>query len=493
MSLHRPNISDASVMYKEFGFPTWTVTHERGGQVGYFVHPACVYMTLSFDVRVETASTVRVITEHPLRTSEFLIDALTSRLNVDMYVHKREQLVSIQIDTAFSIHNVSLCPTGPKLHLVSMGSTSGKDTYADVCHTYTESELHMNPSSHHLVSNQRYLPYILSKVMQVSTETDLICYMDFDMYESLDPDIGNLARDVLQQVNCDIVVPMIDNVNQSDDDISTVIGTDLKTAHLLDTSVVILRHNAYCASILRAWSKHMMELFEKEIGMILSGIMRREILRGNTPKNWPLLCLEHRVLSKENLVPSEIVPLNVAVILLGTPMHEYFQANVRNVFDKYNADIFFAAVDSDRNIKLNDIVRTYGSRIKGVKIDAGTDELKNAARAQLYELFVGVHSLAETYELTHDMKYDVIVAMHDVSVTEPLRIDRNNIHTLQSQQNLKFSVDPHFFYANRNVMRHIAKAYQEFDSLCNDSFENGCDKDDVGRLLYLQSSRLQSR
>lgn len=192
-------------------------------------------------------------------------------------------------------------------------------------------------------------------------------------------------------------------------------------------------------------------------------------------------------------------------IFVSTWSHKGFSYNV-------NRDSHILSERNDFDFELVDKIKNYYKNLKSFEVENYNDWLNNlspeikhimsgkliggeavTSPPQLYKIYM-CNELKKRHELKCGFKYDVVIRTRP-DVVYLNDIDFNNIDSLN---NINFGI-PGAYWANRIFDIFFYSTSENMDKVCNtwnnlidninDSFENGLDKRDCCRLLYVSAMK----
>jgi hypothetical protein len=412
-----------------------------------------------------------------------------------------------------------------------------------------------NPGVHN-IGYLKWKPYIILQKIKEVNDGEIIYYRDSNIikYPVMTNGIHetkNLINLVLKDV--DIFVPtenypelkMKYNVKK---EIFNEIGEyndDYLEEFMFNSSILICRKTPKVVEILEKWlhyckndrlltyditiRQHKEYKWNVQEQSILNVILKSENITGK-------YSLNYRDFSFNKLTK---VP-RIAVLIIGElrtfDNKDLISHNNKNLFDKYNCDVFISTWDNrgysfnhgniinrnrhNENINENMIKSVY-KRCKKINIenhkkwvDDLPKEYKNiydkglyngdilspsTAFEQLYKL-KNVNDLKNEYEKEFNFNYDIVIKFRpDMCLIESIDHEYiNNFCKINNTFNKLYHLNPPsiydpnriydiFFISNSQNMNIISESYENILKLINDPFDNGLDKVNACRLLYLQA------
>ena len=272
------------------------------------------------------------------------------------------------------------------------------------------------------------------------------------------------------------------------------------------------------------------------LGIILKKYTTLKLL----PYNFPTYGFPSR---ERKLTILNIIKIPKIAILLVGEMRNYDNNNIINnnnkfLFEKYQCDIFVSTwtkrgfspcnlsiknkVYKDDNVTIDDIYNTY-KNVKAVNIESyenwknslskeyenyynqpfiiNGQNGSNTVFPQLYKLH-DANKLKNDFEKQNNFKYDMVFRFRpDMCLVED--IQENYIipfkkHFDSDTNNKMWTLNPYkifypnriydiFFYCNSEVMNIIADSYEKIIQLINNKYNNGLQKNDTTRILYIHA------
>lgn len=400
-----------------------------------------------------------------------------------------------------------------------------------------------NPGVHN-IGYLKWKPYIILQKLKEVKYGDIVYYRDSNIikYPVMINGIHE-TRDLIELVltEQDIFVPienypnlkMKHNVKREIFEEIGKYNDEYLEEFMFNTSIVICKKTDKNIELMESWLKHCMNdrLLTYEIHIrqhplmhhnvqeqsILNVILKKENIKGRYSLNYRDFSL-----SKLTIVPK------IAVLIVGE-MRNFDDFNIiknnnKFLFEKYNCDIFVSTwtkrgysfnhgniINKDNytdQIREDNIKNIY-KRCKKINIEdydkwfsslpenyktiyenglLNGDILCPATSfPQLYKLY-DANRLKCDYENENNFKYDIVIKFRsDMCIINDIdiKIDNNLYHLNPPAIYDNNRIYDIFFMCNTNIMNILSNTYINIIDLINDDFDNGLDKVNACRLLYL--------